>query len=95
MKLSQTEYAKVALQDTELYNTIVKHRSKFTAISGIDYSKHNPANIKFIPPDTIVKKWEADYEEMKGSMIYGEPLPFDELIKRLAELQKQINISER
>ena len=94
-KLSQTEYAKVALQDTELYNTIVKHRSKFTAISGIDYSKHNPANIKFIPPDTVVKKWEADYEEMKGSMIYGEPLPFDELIKRLAELQKQINISQR
>lgn len=73
-KLSQTEYAEIALQDTELYDTIVRHRSKFTAISGIDYAKHNPANIRFIPPDTIIKKWEADYEEMKGSMIYGQPL---------------------
>lgn len=90
-KLSQTEYAKIALQDTELYNTIVRHRSKFTAISGIDYSKHNPANIKFIPPDTVIKKWETDYEEMKGSMIYGQPLDFDELINRLTELQKRIN----
>jgi hypothetical protein len=34
---------------------------------------------------------EADYEEMKGSMIYGKPLNFDELINRLTELQMQIN----
>ncbi len=94
-KLSQTEYAEIALHDTELYNTIVKHRSKFTAISGIDYAKHNPANIKFVPPDTIIKKWEADYEEMKGSMIYGQPLDFNELINRLTELQKRINTIQR
>lgn len=90
-KLSQTDYVDIALQDTELYNTIVKHRSKFTTISGIDYSKHNPANIKFIPPETIIKKWETDYEEMKDIMIYGQPLDFDELINRLTELQKRIN----
>ncbi|MFA7445728.1 MAG: nucleotidyl transferase AbiEii/AbiGii toxin family protein [Flavobacteriaceae bacterium] len=90
-KLSQTDYATAALQNTELYNTIVRHRSKFTAISGIDYDKHNPENIRFIPPDTIIKKWEADYEEMKGSMIYDNPLSFNELIKRLTELQKRIN----
>jgi predicted nucleotidyltransferase component of viral defense system len=90
-KLCQTEYAEIALQDRELYNTIVRHRSKFTAISGINYAKHNPANIKFIPPDSIIKMWEADYEEMKGSMIYGNPLDFDQLINRLTELQKRIN----
>jgi predicted nucleotidyltransferase component of viral defense system len=94
-KLSQTEYVEIALQDTELYDTIVRHRSKFTAISGIDYDRHKPENIKFIPPDTIIKKWEADYEEMKGSMIYGQPLNFDELINRLTELQKRINASQR
>lgn len=90
-KLSQTEYATIALQNTELYNRIVEHRSKFTAISGIDYNKHNSANIKFIPPETIIKKWEADYEELKGSMIYDNPLSFNEMIKRLVELQKRIN----
>ena len=90
-KLCQTEYAEIALQDRELYNTIVRHRSKFTAISGIDYAKHNPENIKFIPPDSIIKMWKADYEEMKGSMIYGNPLDFDQLINRLTELQKRIN----
>jgi predicted nucleotidyltransferase component of viral defense system len=90
-KLSQTEYVEIALQDTELYNSIVKHRSRFTPISGIDYSKHNPSNIKFIPPDIIIKKWESDYSEMKGSMIYGEHLSFDQLIQKLTELQERIN----
>lgn len=90
-KLSQTEYAELALQDSELFNIIVRHRSKFTGISGIDYTKHNPANIKFIPPNTIIKKWEDDYNQMKDSMIYGLKLDFDELINRLTELQKRIN----
>jgi predicted nucleotidyltransferase component of viral defense system len=90
-KLCQTEYAEIALQDRELYNTIVRHRSKFTAISGIDYTKHNPENIKIIPPDSIIKMWKADYEEMKGSMIYDNPLDFDQLINRLTELQMRIN----
>ena len=90
-KLSQTEYATTALHDTELYNTIVRHRSKFTAISGIDYGKHKPENIKFIPPENILQLWEKDYQDMITSMIYGQPLSFDELIKRLTELQKRIN----
>ncbi|MBW7870486.1 MAG: nucleotidyl transferase AbiEii/AbiGii toxin family protein [Flavobacteriia bacterium] len=90
-KLSHTEYAEIALQNTKLYNAIVKHRSKFTAVSGIDYKNHNYPNIKFIPPDDIIKKWENDYNEMKISLIYGEALDFNELIKRLAEFQKRIN----
>lgn len=90
-KLSQTDYATIALNDTKLYNTIVEHRRRFTPISGINYDKHNPKSIIFIPPDSIIKKWELDYEEMKSNMIYGSLLSFDELIKRLKELQDRIN----
>jgi hypothetical protein len=90
-KLSQTDYATIALNDSRLYNTIVEHRRRFTPISGINYDKHNPKSIMFIPPDSIIKKWELDYEEMKSNMIYGSLLSFDELIKRLKELQDRIN----
>jgi predicted nucleotidyltransferase component of viral defense system len=90
-KLSQTEYAKKALLDLDLYNLIVSHRSKFSAISGIDYNKHNPENIKFIPPDSLLPFWEKDYQDMTESMIYGQPLAFNELITRLTELQIRIN----
>lgn len=95
-KLSQTEYAEIALQDTELYNTIVRHREIFTPISGIDYTNHSPDKISFIPPNTILKDWQQDYEIMTQTMIYDNPLTFDELIKRLTELQNRINtISQR
>jgi len=90
-KLSQTKYAKTALQDKYLYNTIIKHRSKFTSISGIDYSNHKPENIKFIPPENLLHLWKKDYQDMKVSMIYGQTLEFDELIYRLVELQNKIN----
>jgi predicted nucleotidyltransferase component of viral defense system len=90
-KLSQTEYAKIALANTELYNTIVKHREKFTPISGIDYANHTPDKIRCIPPDTILKDWQQDYEIMTQTMIYDNPLTFHELIKRLTDLQKRIN----
>lgn len=94
-KLSQTEYAEIAVRDTDLYNTIVKHRSKFTAISGIDYANHRPENIKFVPPDNLLALWEKDYQDMQESMLYGEPLNFNELIKRLTALQKRINAISR
>lgn len=93
-KLSRTKYADIALHDTELYNTIVKHRERFTPISGIDYTNHSPDKIKFIPPDTILKDWQQDYESMTQTMIYDNPLPFNELINRLTELQKRINTSQ-
>ncbi|SDD77831.1 nucleotidyl transferase AbiEii/AbiGii toxin family protein [Niabella drilacis] len=90
-KLSRTEYAEIALQNAELYNTIVVHRSKFTPISGIDYANHSPDKINFIPPTEIIKHWERDYGTMTQTMIYDNPLRFDELIKRLIQLQKRIN----
>jgi predicted nucleotidyltransferase component of viral defense system len=90
-KLSHTEFAKIALKDMELYRTIVEHRERFTAISGIDYKNHNPANINFIPPADVTNKWEIDYNGMLESMIYGDKLNFRDIIYRLTELQNKIN----
>ena len=89
--LSRTDYAGIALNNPDLYNTIVAHRSKFSRISGVDFANHSPEKIKFIPLDTVLPDWEADYNEMKENMIYGEALPFDELINRLKILQRRIN----
>ena len=38
-----------------------------------------------------MKDYEKDYETMTSFMIYGEPLKFDNLIKRIMELQTRIN----
>lgn len=90
-KLMDTEHGIEALKNTELYNNIITHREKFNAIRGLDYANHTPEKIRIIPPETIIKSWEQDYQAMTQYMIYGNLLTFDKLINRIAELQKRIN----
>ncbi len=90
-KLMDTEHGKAAINDTELYKGIVIHREKFNPLRGLDYSNHIPGRIKIIPPDEVIKEWERDYQAMSENMIYGEPLNFEALIKRMQQLQKRVN----
>ena len=88
-RLMDTDFARKALKDVALYKTIVDHRSKLTAISGIDYSTHSPDRINFVPPQSVMEKWRDDYSAMQASMIYGESLPFGKLLERIALLNKR------
>lgn len=90
-KLMDTEHGIEALKNKELYNNIVAHREKFNPLPGLDYSNHIPNKISIIPPDTVMKDYEKDYEAMTSFMIYGEPLKFNHLMNRLLELQTRIN----
>lgn len=90
-KLMDSEHGIEALKNQELYDNIVAHREKFNAIRGLDYANHTPDKISIIPPDTIIKQWEQDYQAMIQYMIYGNLLTFDKLINRIAELQKRVN----
>ncbi len=91
VKINKTQFASIALGATELYSTIVEHRSKFTRISGIDYSKHQPSQIVLIPGEQVLKVWKSDYEKMREFMIFGEAPTFNELIPELRSLQQKIN----
>lgn len=89
-KIMDTDFGK-SIADRELYDSVVKHRSVFNKVEGIDYDLHNPSTLSFIPPETIIKEWEKDYQSMQNHFIYEErSLSFDELIKRLEELTARI-----
>jgi len=90
-KLMDTEHGIEALKNKDLYNNIVAHREKFNPIRGLDYSNHIPNKISIIPPDKVLKDYERDYEVMSSFMIYGDPLKFDHLMKRILVLQMSIN----
>jgi hypothetical protein len=90
-KLMDTEHGITALKNRDLYNNIVTHREKFNPLRGLDYTNHIPSKIRIIPPDGVIKDYERDYEAMTSFMIYGEPIKFYNLIKRILELQIRIN----
>ena len=86
-KLMHTPYAEMALKDVTLYNEIVEHRRKFYHVGYVDYDKELPANIQIVPNEELMPAYESDYNEMKESFIYGDALKFDELLKRLTDIQ--------
>ena len=89
--IMDTSHGKEALADKELYMDIINHRQHLTKVSGIDYENHKPGKINLIPPTESIKEWERDYKNMQESMIYGDSLPFDQLLERMKELMDRIN----
>ena len=87
-KIKGTVHGKAALQDKELFQIIVGHREKFTAIRGITYEKHTYAEIDFVPPDSVIHLWKEDYEKMLQTMIYGPAPTFEELVDSMKELRQ-------
>ena len=88
-KLMQTPYAEKALGDADLYHEIVEHRRKFYHVGYVDYEKNQPDNIQIVPDEALMSSYEADYNEMKESFIYGQSLDFKDLIEQIELLQKR------
>ena len=84
-----TEFGKQALEDKDLYERIVKHRSVYYSVGYVDYDKLKPNVIDFIPRKELISDWKSDYTEMREHFIYGNKLSFEELINRMKELQER------
>lgn len=86
------DFGNAALADTKLYSDIVKHRSIYNKLPNVDYSTHQQHLIRFLPPESVMKEWKNDYENMKKNFIYdSQILSFEKLIERISELQERIN----
>ena len=89
-KIMDTPFAQSALQNADLYKTVINHRKKFNNIQGIDYQTHDPALIQICPPDNLISEWEKDYRQLQQSFIYEKSKSFGELSNRLQELTDNI-----
>jgi hypothetical protein len=86
--LAKAGIAAKAINDKELYETIVSHRYKFSRVGEVDYNLHNPLTVNPIPVAAKLDDWKSDYAKMKEDMIYEEEKPsFEELISNLHDLR--------
>ncbi len=53
-KIHKTEFSKIAMENTELYKSLVAHREHFMRWGGVDYSTHFPPNLNPVPPEYIL-----------------------------------------
>ncbi|MEP0367338.1 MAG: nucleotidyl transferase AbiEii/AbiGii toxin family protein [Cyclobacteriaceae bacterium] len=90
-RISQSPHAKNAMDDTELFMSIVEHRKTFARLGGVDYKSHYPPNLSSLPPQELRKDWEADYQTMREEMIYGTIPSFDQLIGAIETVLNKVN----
>ena len=76
----------------DLWNTIHHHRELFTSMSGVDYTPDIRKRIRLLPPDGVIDDWRKDYKDMQSFMIYGEKPTFEELMRKMAELENMFRI---
>ncbi|NDP28840.1 MAG: nucleotidyl transferase AbiEii/AbiGii toxin family protein [Flavobacterium sp.] len=89
--LTKAGVAEKAINNKELYQTIVAHRYKFSRVGDVDYNDHNPKMLNPIPIAAIIAEWNSDYTKMKEDMIYEENKPsFEDLINNLKDLRTKL-----
>lgn len=89
-RMMDKEAGAKALEDQELYKTIIYHRLNYSRLKDVDYETHSKETLSFIPPTGITAAYAKDYETMRSVMIYGDAPEFDDLIKRLTELLNRV-----
>lgn len=96
-KLADTDFAQKAIDDNALYASIVAHRELFSKMGGVDYKLHFPPHLNPIPPEHLMTKWKADYENVRASMIL-EPdseIRFEIVLNKVRELTERFNEGSR
>lgn len=90
-QMMNTDIAARAIANDELWNTIHHHRELFTSMSGVDYTPDIRKRIRLLPPDDVIDNWRKDYKDMQSSMIYGEKPTFEELMRKVEELENMFH----
>ncbi|MEB2780768.1 nucleotidyl transferase AbiEii/AbiGii toxin family protein [Algoriphagus sp. C2-6-M1] len=91
-QLANSEVAEKAINDKDLYETIVNHRFTFSKVGGVDYNSLNPKTLNSTPIPEVIEAWKADYQKMREQMIYEEKPPtFDELLASIEKLKARLS----
>ncbi|OJV35916.1 MAG: hypothetical protein BGO29_07420 [Bacteroidales bacterium 36-12] len=88
-RMIDTPIAENALKNKDLFQSIVAHRRMFIAMKDFDYDTLSPKTINIIPLESVIAKWEDDYNKMQ-TMIYGKSMLFSDIIDKITDLNEKI-----
>lgn len=88
------DFAKKAIADNALWESIRHHREIYTSVKDVDYTPDVRKRLRIVPREDILEEWKSDYQAMMESMIYGKKPSFEELLAALSELQERFRISK-
>lgn len=87
---SERKIADRAVNNEELYRTVLEHRRKFIGLKGFNYDELYTDTLCIVPGNEIAERWQEDYKFMGEHMIYGPVPSFEELVEKLTLLNDKI-----
>lgn len=88
--ISNSEYKEKALENLALLEKVVSFKEKFYPRKWAKYEEATSKKIKLIPEEYRFKEIEEDYKHMV-EMFFEDYPSFEEVIKRLTELEDEIH----
>lgn len=89
-RLSLTPIREQALARTDLLAEVVRFKMQFYRCPWARYEEAVPGSLRLLPPEHHVLELKKDYLAMR-TMLFGNVPHFDEIMARLAALEKAIN----
>ncbi len=70
-----------------MFKTVMDHRSSFFPYGQVNHLELEAWDLKLSPPPETITTWKADFEKM-GSMFFGEPPSFEQILATISEIQE-------
>lgn len=84
-EILKTEHGKLALENQELFKSIIAHRKVLTPMKSTNYDTLTLKSINIVPPKEHMKNYKADYHEMIETMIQRGNHSFEGLLEEILE----------
>ncbi len=90
--LLRSLHRQAALDDAELFASIVRHRSVYFKITGVDYATMQRGRLSLMPHPSHRDIWLDDFKKMQETMIYDPACPsFDEILAEVKLFEDEFN----
>jgi hypothetical protein len=89
-QLAESPIYSEALADLDLLTRVAEHKDRLFAAAWARYAEARPGTLRLVPHPELREMLEADYEAMQ-EMIFGDPPPFTAILKRLGQVEMEIN----
>lgn len=89
--LAETDEGKEAMKDADLLKQVADHKSVFFRSAWASYDTARVGTLRLSPHPNRVADLRADYRKMAPMMFDDPPPTFDDVLKRIAALEKAIN----
>lgn len=86
-RLIQSGIAAKALEDRDLFNNVLAHRSVFFAQSWIDYRAMAPETLRLSPLSNQEHSWRQDYVAMQAEMFTEAPPDFEAVLDLIRQFE--------